>query len=304
MSIDTVAQVPLEPEPPKRLGARERLRNVWANGAGRGWLLVAPALLAVAIVLVVPILSTIGSTFTQDAGVLAPYERFLGSGFRRAVLWRTVEIALITTVISLAVGFCTALTVSRMGGRWRSVLIIAAVFPLLTNTVVRSFAWMIVLGKNGMINDTLLWLGVIGEPLTMLYTKGAVIVGLVYLFTPLMILSLVGVLENIDHDLTDAAASLGAGPAAVFRQVTFPLAVPGLIVGSVLVFTGAFTAYVTPALMGGTRQTVLATLMYQRAMVSFDWTAASTIAAIMTVITIAIVLIMGRLARAVNPAAT
>ena len=236
--------------------------------------------------------------------MLAPYERFLGSSFRRSVLWRTVEIALVTTAISLALGFVTALTVSRMKGRWRSVLIIAAVFPLLTNTVVRSFAWMIVLGKNGMINDTLLWLGITGEPLTLLYTKGAVVVGLVYLFTPLMILSLVGVLENIDRDLTDAATSLGASPAAVFRQVIFPLAVPGLIVGSVLVFTGAFTAYVTPALMGGTKQTVLATLMYQRAMVSFDWVAASTIAAMMTVITILVVLGMSRLARAVNPAAT
>lgn len=271
---------------------------------GRGWWLVAPALLAVAVVLVWPITSTIGSTFAQPEGVFAPYAKFLGSGFRRAVLWRTLETALVTTAISLALGFVAALTVSRMSGRWRSVLIVAAVFPLLTNTVVRSFAWMIVLGRNGMVNDTLVGLGVVGEPLTLLYTQGAVIVGLVYLFTPLMILSLVGVLENIDGDLTDAAASLGATPAAVFRQVIFPLAVPGLIVGSVLVFTGAFTAYVTPALMGGTRQTVLATLMYQRAMVQFDWPAASTIAAIMTLITVAVVLAMSRLARAVNPAAT
>ena len=296
-SLDALAAAPLRRPWLSRLRAAMR-------GGGRGWLLVAPALVAVAVVLVLPILSTIGSTFTQDEGVLAPYARFLGSGFRRSVLWRTVEIALVTTAISLALGFVTALTVSRMGGRWRSILIIAAVFPLLTNTVVRSFAWMIVLGKNGMINDTLLWLGAIAEPLTLLYTKGAVIVGLVYLFTPLMILSLVGVLENIDRDLTDAAASLGASPAGVFRQVIFPLAVPGLIVGSVLVFTGAFTAYVTPALMGGTKQTVLATLMYQRAMVSFDWVAASTIATLMTVITILVVLGMSRLARAVNPAAT
>lgn len=296
-SLDTLAAAPLRRPWHARLRASLR-------GGRRGWLLVAPALVAVALVLIAPIASTIGSTFAQPEGVLAPYERFLGSGFRRSVLWRTVEIALITTAISLALGFVTALTVSRMTGRWRSVLVIAAVFPLLTNTVVRSFAWMIVLGRNGMINDTLLWLGIVGEPLTLLYTQGAVIIGLVYLFTPLMILSLVGVLENIDRDLLDAATSLGAGPAAVFRQVIFPLAVPGLIVGSVLVFTGAFTAYVTPALMGGTKQTVLATLMYQRAMVSFDWVAASTIAALMTVITIAVVLGMSRLARAVNPAAT
>ncbi len=283
------------------------LRRPWTRrlrSARAPWLLVLPALVAVALVLVLPIGATIATTFTTPEGALAPYARFLGSGFRRAVLWRTVEMAVITTVLALVFGFATAYVVSRTPGRWRSVLIIAAVFPLLTNTVVRSFAWMIVLGKNGLINDTLLWVGLIGEPLTLLYTKGAVIVGLVYLFTPLMILSLVGVLETIDGDLVDAATSLGAGPAAAFRQVVFPLAVPGLIVGSVLVFTGAFTSYVTPQLMGGTKQTVLATLMYQRAMVSFDWVAASTIAAIMTVLTILVVLTMTRLARRLNPAAT
>ena len=267
------------------------------------WFLVLPGLMAVGLVLVVPIGATIGETFATPEGPVAPYAAFLASGFRRAVLWRTMEMAALTTAIALGLGFATALVVARSSGRWRSVLIVAAVFPLLTNTVVRSFAWMIVLGREGLINDALIWAGLVAEPLTLLYTQGAVIVGLVYLFTPLMILSLVSVLEGIDGDLTDAAASLGAGPGAVFRQVVLPLAVPGLIVGSVLVFTGAFTAYVTPALMGGTKQTVLATLMYQRAMVSFDWTAASTIAAIMTVITLAVVLGMSRLARRLNPAA-
>ena len=266
------------------------------------WLLVAPGLLAVGLVLLVPIGVTIAATLATPDGPLAPYGAFLASGFRRAVLWRTVETALLTTAAALALGFPTAWAVARAPGRWRSLLIVAAVFPLLTNTVVRSFAWMIVLGREGLVNDALLAAGLVAEPLALLYTQGAVVVGLVYLFTPLMILSLVGVLEGIDGDLTDAAASLGAGPGAAFRQVVLPLAAPGLVVGSVLVFTGAFTAYVTPALMGGTRQTVLATLMYQRAMVSFDWTAASTIAALMTAITLAVVLGMSRAARRLNPA--
>jgi putative spermidine/putrescine transport system permease protein len=220
------------------------------------------------------------------------------------VLWRTLEIALITTAISVVVGFLTAFVVSRAPGRWRSLLIIAAVFPLLTGVVVRSFAWLIILGRNGMVNNFLVWAGLTDAPLPMLYTQGAVIVAMVYLFVPLMILTLVGVLEGIPDDVIQAAASLGATPAATFRQVVFPLAVPGLIVGAVLVFTGSFTAYATPQLLGGERQMVMGTLLHQRAMVAFDWTGASTVAAIMVVVTIAVVLGMTRVARRLNPMAT
>lgn len=265
------------------------------------WLLVLPALLFLAAFLLFPVAETIGSTFTTGAGLFATYERFLSSGFRRTVLVRTIEVSFATTLIALAAGFVTAYVVSRMKGRWKSALIIAAVFPLLTGTVVRAFAWMIILGRNGIVNDFLVFTGLAAEPMTLLYTKGAVIVGLVYLFTPLMILSLVGVLENIPDDVVQASASLGATPRATFVQVIFPLAMPGLIVGAVLVFTGSFTAFATPQLLGGERQMILPTLMYQQAMVMFDWVSASTIAAIMVVITLSVVLVMSRIARRLNP---
>jgi putative spermidine/putrescine transport system permease protein len=118
-----------------------------------------------------------------------------------------------------------------------------------------------------------------------------------------MILTLAGVLEAIPDDLLDAAASLGATPAATFRQVVLPMAVPGLIVGAVLVFTGSFTSYATPQLLGGERQMMMGTFLYQQAMVTFDWTRASTIAAIMTAVTLATVWAMSRLARRLNPVA-
>lgn len=269
-----------------------------------GWTLVAPATLAVFVFLVLPVAATILTTFGEADGPFSSYAAFFGSGFRRTVLWRTIEISLATTAISLLVGFLTAYVVARAPGRLKSLLIIAAVFPLLTGVVVRSFAWLIILGKNGILNNFLVGIGAIAEPLGMLYTEGAVIVAMVYLFVPLMILTLVGVLENIPEDVVQASASLGATPAATFRQVILPLAVPGLIVGAVLVFTGSFTAYATPQLVGGERQMVMGTLMYQRAMVSFDWVGASTIAAIMVVITIATVLVMSRIARRLNPMAT
>lgn len=269
-----------------------------------GWALAAPATLVVLVFLVLPVAATIFTTFGEEAGPLSSYAAFFGSGFRRTVLWRTIEISLATTAISLAIGFLTAYVVAKTPGRLKSLLIIAAVFPLLTGVVVRSFAWLIILGKNGIMNNFLIGIGAITQPLSMLYSEGAVIVAMVYLFVPLMILTLVGVLENIPDDVVQASASLGASPTATFRQVILPLAVPGLIVGAVLVFTGSFTAYATPQLLGGEQQMVMGTLMYQRAMVRFDWVGASTIAAIMVVITIATVLVMSRIARRLNPMAT
>jgi putative spermidine/putrescine transport system permease protein len=118
-----------------------------------------------------------------------------------------------------------------------------------------------------------------------------------------MILTLVGVLEGIPEDLVQAATSLGATPAGTFRQVILPLAMPGLIVGAVLVFTGSFTSYATPQLLGGERQMMMGTFLYQRAMVTFDWVGASTIAALMIVVTFAVVLVMSRIARRINPMA-
>ncbi|TFL18073.1 ABC transporter permease [Jannaschia formosa] len=267
------------------------------------WALATPALLLVALFLGLPILSTFGTTFTTDEGVFATYEAFFTSRFRRAVLWRTMEVALITTAISVVIGFVTAWVVARAPRNVKSLLIVAAVFPLLTGVVVRSFAWLVILGRNGILNGFLEGIGVIEEPLSMLYTQGAVIVAMVYLFVPLMILTLVGVLDSIPEDLTDAAASLGATPVATFRQVVLPMAVPGLIVGAVLVFTGSFTSYATPQLLGGERQMMMGTFLHQRAMVTFDWVGASTIAAIMVVVTLSTVYAMSRLAQRLNPVA-
>ena len=280
------------------------VRNVQMIKRYAGWMLASPATIAIALFLILPVAATIASTFGEEKGLLAPYYAFFSSGFRRGVLWRTLEIALATTAISLVVGFLTAYVVAKSPGRLKSILIIAAVFPLLTGVVVRSFAFLILLGKNGILNNFLVGVGIADQPFSMLYTEGAVIAAMVYLFVPLMILTLVGVLENIPEDVIQASASLGASPAATFRQVIFPLAVPGLIVGAVLVFTGSFTSYATPQLVGGERQMVMGTLMYQRAMVSFDWVGASTIAAIMVVITISVVLAMSRIAKRLNPMAT
>lgn len=159
-----------------------------------------------------------------------------------------------------------------------------AIFPMLTNSVIRAFAWINVLGKNGIINQIL---GIFNiEPVSMLYTEFSVLIGTIYLFLPLMIITLVGVMENIDNDMMEAAESLGANRIVAFFKVILPMSVPGIITGSVLVFTGALTAYTTPQLLGGPSNMLMSTLIYQRAMTLNDWTSASVIALIMIVTTL------------------
>lgn len=154
--------------------------------------------------------------------------------------------------------------------------------------------------KKGLLNNTLLSLGVIQEPLNILYTPTAMIIGLIHLFLPLIIITLVGVMENIDSDLVKAAESLGASRFSAFCKIIIPLSVPGLIIGGILVFVGSLTAYTTPALLGG-KQRVISTFLYQNAITLNDWYLASVIATIMMVITFIIITLMNKLAAKLNP---
>ena len=198
-------------------------------------------------------------------------------------------VSLISSIICMLIGVPVSYYISRTSKKLRGLFIALTVFPILTNSVVRSFAWRSILGKNGVINTLLMKLNLITEPLSLLYTEGAIIVGTVYIFLPLMIISLVGVMENVENDLLEAAESLGANKIVAFFKVIFPLSLPGLIVGTVLVFTGALTAYTTPQLLGGNKNTVLATLIYQKTMTLGDWQGAAVVATIMIVVTLIVV---------------
>jgi len=265
------------------------------------WLLVLPATMAVFALLAVPVGSTLAESFSNPLGAFENYRRFFASDYNRIVVLRSFWIAFATTTIALAAGFFAAYLIAGSGPRTKRILILLSVFPLLTGVVVRSFGWMVILGRNGILNNALIELGLINAPLSLLFNQGAVLVGMVYLFLPLMILSLVGVLETIDQDLYSAAESLGSSPFGVFRQVTFPLALPGMVVGSILVFTGSLATFVTPRLLGGERQMTLATLLHEKAIISFDWEAANTIATIMIVLTAVSLVALGMLAKRLSP---
>lgn len=253
------------------------------------WMMLAPGLIILLLCLGLPLISVLAPTFTAGQYPLSAYVEFFQDEYYRKILFRTLKIAVITTGICMAGGIPTAYFISRCDKKWRGLLLASSIFPMMTNSVIRSFAWINILGSNGIINRILLALNVADKPMKLLYTDFAIIIGSVYLFLPLMIVTVTGVMENIDDDMMEAAQSLGAGRFEAFMKVIFPMSLPGIIVGGILVFTGTLTAYTTPQLLGGNSNMVLATLIYQRAMSVGDWNGASAVALIMIVITLIVI---------------
>ena len=250
------------------------------------YLLMVPGFVLLLLFLMLPLCSTLWPTVFDHGFSLNQYIEFFKDEYYLEIFYRTLKISLIATLVCTLFGVPTAYFISRCSTKWKGLLIAISIFPLLTNSVVRSFAWINILGKNGIINNALMSMGLIEQPLSMLYTEFAVLVGTIYLFLPIMIITLVGVMDNIDNDMMEAAESLGANRITAFMKVVLPMSIPGMITGAVLVFTGSLTAYTTPQLLGGNKALVLPTLIYQRSMTLNDWTGASVIAAIMIVTTL------------------
>ncbi|NLB98683.1 ABC transporter permease [Jeotgalibaca porci] len=252
------------------------------------YLIVAPGLILLVVFLVLPLFSIIWPTLYDGGFTLDSYISFFNSSYNVSILWRTVKLSMIVTVLSVIFGLPTAYFIARSNRKWRSLMMGLVLFPLLTNSVVRSFAWINILGTNGIINRALLATGLIQEPIQLLYTEFAITIGSLYLFLPLMITTLVGILENIDSEIVEAAETLGASPVVAFMKVIWPLSIPGVIVGSILVFTGTLTAYTTPQLLGGNQNMMMSTFLYQNAMTLGNWQNAGVIALIMIVTTMVV----------------
>ena len=250
------------------------------------YILIFPGVVLLCFFLVLPLLSSLIPTFfPRNSFSFQLYSEFFKDSYFMGVLWRTLVNSFFVTLICAVFGLPVSYVISGVSKKWKGILIALTLFPLLTNSVIRSFAWITILGKNGVINTLLMQWGIINEPITLLYTDFAIIIGSVYLFLPTMVMTLIGVLENVDDDILEAASTLGLSPIKIFLKIIFPLSLPGMLVGSVLVFTGTLTAYTTPQLLGGNKKMMLATLLYQRATALGDWTSASVIALVMIVIT-------------------
>ena len=249
-------------------------------------LLALPAALALLVFFLIPMGYIFFRTVGNDG--VADFAAFFRDPFYLDILWTTLRVSLISTGLSLVLGYPAAYYMARTRSRVRKWMMIVILFPFLVSAVVRSYGWMVILGANGLLNQALMALGVIARPLKLLNTEGAVVIGMIHLLIPYMILSLVGVLQSIDPNVEYAAYSLGATPAQTFRKVVFPLSLPGVLSGCVLVFTMSMTFYVTPKLLGGSKFRMMATMVVQEINVNFDWSAASAVSYILLGVILAV----------------
>jgi putative spermidine/putrescine transport system permease protein len=263
-------------------------------------LLLMPGSILLIVFLILPLVNILFPTIFNGGFTLDSYISYLKDEYFIKIFIRTLKIAVISTLVCMVFGVPTAYYISRCNKNRRGLLLAITFFPLLTNSVIRSFAWINILGRKGIVNTLLMNLGIIEKPLTLLYTEFSIIIGSIYLFLPLMIITTAGIMENIDNDMMEAAESLGANRLLAFIKVILPISLSGIIVGSVLVFTGTLTAYTTPQLLGGNKNLVLATFIYQKSMSLGDWTGASVIAAIMIITTIIVIKVFNLISKKID----
>ncbi len=247
-------------------------------------LLLLPGIALLALAFLVPIAQMLVLAFQgPDGWTLDQFRRFLGDDFYRAVLWRTVRLSVLITALCLLIGFPLAYIMARVGPRARLWLIVMVILPLMTSVVVRTFGWMVVLSRSGLIPNTLRDMGLVGRAFSLMHTETAIVIGMVQVLLPFMALSILGVMMRIDPRLEEAARTMGCGFLQTLRTVVLPLAVPGIVAGSLLVFTLSASSFVTPNLLGGPRVQVLAASIYQQVTQTLDWNFAAAQAVILFV---------------------
>lgn len=264
--------------------------------------LALPAALFAAVVFLMPVILLLREGFQtpEHAWSIAAYTAFFSEALNRTVFLRTLRLGLEVTIASAVIGYASAFAIVNLPPKGKGRMVGLVVLPLMISPVARTYAWIVILGRTGIVNEALMGLHVIDSPLRMLFSETAVFIGLLQLFLPLMILSLISALENMPKDAVAAARVLGANWLQVFWKVVLPLTREGLVVGGTLVFTGSLTAYITPAILGGSKVLMLETLLYQRVTVSNDFVSAGVIAFILILMSFGANLVLKRLATARN----
>ncbi len=269
----------------------------------RPWLLSAPALVLFLVMLVTPLAMTAVLSFNSFdfyGGIMPTfgfgnYADVLSDSYFYEIFGRTFMIALVTTVIAALIGTPQAYFMLRMHPFWRSVMILVVLGPLLISVVVRTLGWAILLGNNGVINEALSNLGLIERPIKMMYTSGGIVLALVHVMVPFMILAVWAALQRQDPATEKAAESLGAGPFTVFRRIVLPQAMPGVLSGSLIVFSLSASAFATPAILGGRRVKVASTTVYDEFLNTLNWPLGAAIAMILLIAVLAIMIAWNRL---------
>jgi putative spermidine/putrescine transport system permease protein len=236
--------------------------------------LVAPGVILLAVAFFLPIGEVLTLSLFHEPGAqvtLEHFARFFSDPYFAGVAGRTVRLSLIITLIAAAVGFPLAYIMARVSPRLRLWLIILVVLPLMTSVVVRTFGWIVLLGRGGLVPFTLWKMGLVGRNFHLMQTEAAIVIGMTQVLLPFMTLSILGVVMKIDTRLEEAARTMGCGFTATLRTVVLPLAMPGIVAGSLLVFTLSVSSFITPSLLGGVRLPVLAGSIYEATTKTLEW---------------------------------
>lgn len=255
-------------------------RTTWWRPAE--WQLAVPLGLAFAAFFLAPLLMLVAVSGFSDDQITTPglanWAKFLGDPFYWRVIFDTLKLGLLTVLATMLVGYPLALVFVASSPRWQRVLLFIIVLPLLTSVVVRTFAWIVILGHEGVINRAILWLGLAPAPLRLLQTEFGLIFALTQIEMPLMLLPLLSVMSRIDPNLADASEALGASRWRTLFRVLLPLSVPGLVAGCLLVFASSTTAFISQSVIGGNRLVYLPLLVWQQSLVVYNWPLASVAA--------------------------
>ena len=261
--------------------------------------LAAPALIATFIIVVVPVswlfyLSVIGA----DGGYsMENYIRMVESKSYARIFLTTFQVSLLTTLICILIGYPLAYFLSQLPKRAANLCMLAVLLPFWTSLLVRTYAWLVLLQKKGLINNWAIDLGLWDTPLKLAHNMNGTVIGMVHIMVPFLILPVYGSMKAISRDYLKASANLGATPAYTFRKVFLPLSLPGLLAGTLIVFILCLGFYVTPAILGGGRVIMVAMQITNNIELFFNWGAASALGVVLFVITMLILLVSARLLR-------
>jgi mannopine transport system permease protein len=257
--------------------------------------LAAPLIVLLGFAFLYPVGKLIWASFATNTGYTAEhYLRVLHEPLYLKILWRTLSIAFLVTVASFLLGYPVAYATNMAKRQWGLLIIVCVLIPLWTSVLVRSYAWIVLLQRNGIVNNLLLEGGFINAPLRMIYTEGAVMVAMTHVLLPFMILPILSSLKSIPPDLARAARNLGAGPAQTFIRVTLPLSLPGVYAGSLMTFILALGFYVTPALLGGPSTLMMATVIGQQTTELLNWPFAGALSGVLLGATLLLVIAFRR----------
>ena len=262
--------------------------------------LVTPATIFVAVCLLAPLVILFRYSLNEfvpakklmvEAVTWANYVKFFTDPYYISILATTVRVAVIVTAACLVLGFPLAYVVARTQSRFKHLLIISIILPLFVGNAVRAAGWMTIFGSKGALNATLMGLGLIDKPLEIMFTEKAVIIGIIAVNLPFMVLSLQSVIEGIDRAVEEAAFSLGAPPITMFRRVLWPLALPGILAGTILTFILAMNAYATPVLLGGPKFQMMGPLVYGQFTQSNNWPFGAAVSFVLMAATLVLTLL-------------